>query len=60
MELEQFVLVIRVFTEEKAYRTKEFVTSVTGARLKESGYINKSLLSLGTVISKLSSAGDER
>ena len=31
-----------------------------GTRLKESGYINKSLLALGTVISKLSSAGDER
>ena len=30
-----------------------------GTRLKESGFINKSLLTLGTVISKLSSAGEE-
>eukprot|EP00794_Sanderia_malayensis_P019932 gene19932-21884_t len=35
-------------------------TGAQGTRLKESGFINKSLLTLGTVISKLSSAGEER
>ncbi|XP_065061386.1 centromere-associated protein E-like isoform X1 [Rhopilema esculentum] len=34
-------------------------TGAQGTRLKESGFINKSLLTLGTVISKLSSAGEE-
>ena len=33
-------------------------TGAEGIRLKEGGHINKSLLTLGTVISKLSDGGD--